>query len=312
MKTLSEKTDTVILAVLSLTALAFIFMCTIFCIRLGMGKIGKDGATFFASEVAVFLAFLGLAFGIAVGSPFLLTKEKVKHTLNNYVKNEYKLDILTAAEEVTKLDAHFSRITAFQLLEKGYFYWAIGWAFRSLKRYAELDENYESIYGEFPRFIFKEIIIKAFERAETQKDGAEERFQDNSLYSSDKNTDEAFRIKLRAVKDYVDFKYIIKGSVPNVDTQRNQNTTYGKLLAQTEGFMRTLLLELYKKTEDYECDIDKKIFEMSRYKGELNELRSFFYRHIWNRLDFTAVTENAEFQKYAKRIRKEFGIKQKK
>ena len=310
MKTLSEKTDNFIVAILSATALAFIAMCTIFCILLV--KNGEGGKPFFASEVAVFLAFLGLAFGIAVGSPFLLTREKVKRTLNNYVKNEYRLDILTAAEEVSKLDAHLSRITAFQLLEKGYFYWAIGWAFRSLKRYAELDENYESIYGEFPRFIFKEIIIKAFERAETQKDGAEERFQDNSLYSSDKNMDEAFRIKLRAVKDYVDFKYIIKGSVPNADAQRNQNTTYGKLLAQTEGFMRTLLLELYKKTEDYECDIDKKIFEMSRYKGELNELRSFFYRQIWNRLDFTAVTEDAEFQKYAKRIRKEFRIKQKK
>lgn len=97
MKTLSEKTDNFIVAILSATALAFIAMCTIFCILLV--KNGEGGKPFFASEVAVFLAFLSLAFVIAFGTPYFVSRGKMQRIIDAYVKREYRLELSNLAEE---------------------------------------------------------------------------------------------------------------------------------------------------------------------------------------------------------------------
>ena len=41
-------------------------------------------------------------------------------------------------EYITRTDAHLSRMIAFFLMDKKFYYWAIGWAFRALKRYKNI------------------------------------------------------------------------------------------------------------------------------------------------------------------------------
>ena len=65
-------------------------------------------------------------------------------------------------------------MTAFLLLEQNYCYWAIGWAFRALKRYGELSKTYAEIYGEFNKLITNQIILKALQKA--NEDVSERRF----------------------------------------------------------------------------------------------------------------------------------------
>lgn len=198
-----DKTTIAVMAFLVLTALTFFTMCILFCIVLikGASTGGWEGIPMIEAQTALFLAFLALAFGIAVGTPYFVSRGEMRRIIDAYVKREYRLELSNLAEETAKLDSHLSRMTAFFLLEQNYCYWAIGWAFRALKRYGELSKIYADIYREFNTFIIKEIIIKALQKA--KEDEAERRFSEPL---------EPFRIKLRAVKDYVDFLYEINES----------------------------------------------------------------------------------------------------
>jgi len=156
-----DKSTMAVVSFLILMAIAFLAMCIVFCIMLIKGAVadGRSGIPMFEAQAALFLAFLALAFAIAVGTPYFISRGKIKRIIDKYVKHEYKLELSNLAEETAKLDSHLSRMTAFFLLEQNYCYWAIGWAFRALKRYGELSKSYADIYREFNTFIIKEIIM---------------------------------------------------------------------------------------------------------------------------------------------------------
>ncbi|MGP1531372.1 MAG: hypothetical protein ACTTI5_04160 [Treponema sp.] len=268
-----DKTTIAVMAFLVLTALTFFTMCILFCIVLikGASTGGWEGIPMIEAQTALFLAFLALAFGIAVGTPYFISRGKIKRIIDKYVKHEYKLELSNLAEETAKLDSHLSRMTAFFLLEQNYCYWAIGWAFRALKRYGELSKIYADIYREFNTFIIEEIIIKALQKA--KEDEAERRFSKPL---------EPFRIKLRAVKDYVDFLYEINESQDNKEMGKIFRHTHGDDINNINEGMKPIIVALYfdGNVKDFQSDFDEEIFKISRFKDEMEDLKRFYYTRI--------------------------------
>lgn len=232
-------------------------------------------------DIGLLISFLGLAFAIAVASPYFISKNKMKSIIEKFLDKEYKSTILHRAEEVIKIDAHLSRMIAFTLMERNYHCWAIGWSFRSLKRYNELYsdyKNYKDIYSEFNDLVFKQIIFKALDNFNNPKgavDSAEEMFKD---------TDEPFNIKLRAVKDFIDFLY----------EEKNNETVKYETINEVKEKMQKVFISLFndvlKKIENENEDktknisikelhkrLDDKIFRISRFKNEIEEIKKVYY-----------------------------------
>jgi hypothetical protein len=232
-------------------------------------------------DIGLLISFLGLAFAIAVASPYFISKNKMKSIIEKFLDKEYKPTILHRAEEVIKIDAQLSRMIAFTLMERNYHCWAIGWSFRSLKRYNELYsdyKNYKDIYSEFNDLVFKQIIFKALDNFNNPKgavDSAEEMFKDS---------EEAFRIKLRAVKDFIDFLY----------EEKNNETVKYETINEVKEKMQKVFISLFndvlKKIENENEDktknisikelhkrLDDKIFRISRFKNEIEEIKKVYY-----------------------------------
>ena len=232
-------------------------------------------------DIGLLISFLGLAFAIAVASPYFISKNKMQSVLKDFLDKDYKPNILHRAEEVVKIDAHLSRMIAFTLMERNYHCWAIGWSFRSLKRYNELysdHKNYKDIYSEFNDFVFKQIISKALDNFNNPKgaaDSAEEMFKDS---------EEAFRIKLRAVKDFIDFLY----------EEKNNETVEYETINEVKEKMQKVFISLFedvlKKIKNENRDktknisikelhkrLDDKIFRISRFKNEIEEIKKVYY-----------------------------------
>ena len=246
-----DKTTIAVMAFLVLTALTFFTMCILFCIVLikGASTGGWEGIPMFEAQAALFLAFLALAFAIAVGTPYFISRGKIKRIIDKYVKHEYKLELSNLAEETAKLDSHLSRMTAFFLLEQNYCYWAIGWAFRALKRYGELSKIYADIYREFNTFIIKEIIIKALQKAK---------------------------------EDEVDFLYEINESQDNKEMGKIFRHTHGDDINNINEGMKPIIVALYfdGNVKDFQSDFDEEIFKISRFKDEMEDLKRFYYTRI--------------------------------
>ena len=232
-------------------------------------------------DIGLLISFLGLAFAIAIASPYFISKNKMKSIIEKFLDKEYKPTILHRAEEVIKIDAHLSRMIAFTLMERNYHCWAIGWSFRSLKRYNELYsdyKNYKDIYSEFNDLVFKQIIFKALDNFNNPKgtaDSAEKTFA---------GTNEAFKIKLRAVKDFIDFLY----------EEKNNETVKYETINEVKEKMQKVFISLFndvlKKIENENEDktknisikelhkrLDDKIFRISRFKNEIEEIKKVYY-----------------------------------
>ena len=222
-------------------------------------------------DIGLLITILALAFAIA--TPYFISKKTMKSVVKDFLDKDYKPNILHRAEEVIKIDAHLSRMIAFDLMEKNYHYWAIGWSFKSLKRYNELYsdyKNYKHIYSEFNNFVFDQIVFKALDNSVDIEDTAEITF---------KGTDEAFRIKLRAIKDLIDFLY----------EEKNNETIESEKLTDISEKMQKVFISLFfdvlEKNEDIPVKelhkkIDEEIFKISRFKSEKNILRHVFYEFV--------------------------------
>lgn len=224
-------------------------------------------------DIGLLITILALAFAIAIATPYFISKKTMKSVVKDFLDKDYKPNILHRAEEVIKIDAHLSRMIAFDLMEKNYHYWAIGWSFRSLKRYNELYsdyKNYKHIYSEFNNFVFDQIVFKALDNSVDIEDTAEITF---------KGTDEAFRIKLRAIKDLIDFLY----------EEKNNETIESEKLTDISEKMQKVFISLFfdvlEKNEEIPVKelhkkIDEEIFKISRFKSEKNMLRHVFYEFV--------------------------------
>ena len=258
-------------------------------------------------EVSGFIAFLTLAFAISIATPYFITKNKVETVVRRYFKRDIGPDIINRSDEIAKLDAHLSRMVAFNLLQQKYYYWAVGWSFRSLKRYSELKESYSDLYKEFHDFVFNRIILVALKAARTDKE--------NALFVAENvGEEEAFNIKIRAVKDYVDFLYLIKEHGEE-NSIRKLKSEFFNQIDEIKREMNFLIREFYKIWfkpngcyRGTKC-VDDYFFSASRYKDNSIKLRNFFYENIWASIDdsgFPELEDCEEFQSYRNKINKKY------
>ncbi|MBQ1999676.1 MAG: hypothetical protein II220_09385 [Spirochaetales bacterium] len=250
-------------------------------------------------DIGLLISFLGLAFAIAIASPYFISKNKMQSVLKDFLDKDYKPNILHRAEEVVKIDAHLSRMIAFTLMERNYHCWAIGWAFRSLKRYNELysdHKNYKDIYSEFNDLVFNHIISKALDNFNNPKgtaDSAEKTFA---------GTNEAFKIKLRAVKDFIDFLY----------EEKNNETVEYETINEVKEKMQKVFISLFcdvlKKNENKDISIkqlhkelDDEIFKISRFKNEIEEIKKVYYDFL---SEINTENSNEKLKQYISSIKK--------
>ena len=167
--------------------------------------------------------------------PKVLLKREVEKGLEEYAKENVKqmVDerfqerIKDTQNELHRTDAHLSRMVAFQLHEN-YPVWSIGWAYRSLKRYKNLDSKKTGFieYRDFIRFLEEGVIASSIKKFH---DEVAEKFQSEHPYESyhremfplasaqhileeeaTKAKEENLRPALRAVKDISDFEYAVR------------------------------------------------------------------------------------------------------
>jgi hypothetical protein len=221
----------------------------------------------------------------------------MKSVIEKFLDKEYKPTILHRAEEVIKIDAHLSRMIAFTLMERNYHCWAIGWSFRSLKRYNELysdHKNYKDIYSEFNDLVFNHIISKALDNFNNPKgtaDSAEKTFA---------GTNEAFKIKLRAVKDFIDFLY----------EEKNNETVEYETINEVKEKMQKVFISLFddvlKKNKDISIkqlhkELDDEIFKISRFKNEIEEIKKVYYDFL---SEINTENSNEKLKQYISSIKK--------
>ena len=285
----------------------FVLMCAASLVLCAIQICRNEKWDFNGIEVSVFLTFITLAFTISIAAPYFITKNKVEVVVRNFFTRDLGPDIINKSEEITKLDAHLSRMIAFNLLQQQYYYWAVGWAFRSLKRYMEMNESYSSLYREFHEFVFKRIIIAALTSARNDKE---------SMVAVAKNVgeDEAFRIKIRAIKDYVDFLYLIDEHSSNPAVKKMKDG-FQEELKTIESEMNFLIRDCYSgwfKGEKQYHDakrIDEFFFSASRYKDDKRKIKKFFYKNIWEKLgaeSFPELEGKKEFKRYCDEIERKY------
>lgn len=278
-------------SILTLSAIFFISVC---------GKLDNEKISS-TIDVSLLIGFLGIAFTVVIATPYFITNNKIDSVVREFVKQDFGPDLLNRSEEVTKLDAHLSRMVAFTLLEQGYYAWAIGWSFRALKRYTELHSEYTELYKEFHSFVFKRIIIEALDAIVGGKKDAAEEF----------GKEEAYKIALRAAKDYIDFRYEIQTYAFREHVQA-MRYDFNTIIDEISRKMRTVIVSLYENCplEDFGAGVDGFFFRASRYKQDGDKLRDFFYEHIWNEIAFrnsTFLAKSEKFQKYREVIFRRYG-----
>lgn len=163
----------------------------------------------YSEIISLLLSFLALAFAIAIATPYFISKNQINATVRKYLENEYKNDVEKSVENFNRTDAHLSRMIGFLLMGHNYYYWAIGWSFRSLKRYKNLQGDYNNVYKDFHKFIIRDILSKCVDTL-------------NKNPTSDKSSDIFYTtieeeqktsitdLKIRAIKDYLDFEFEIQ------------------------------------------------------------------------------------------------------
>ena len=167
--------------------------------------------------------------------PKVLLKKEVEEGLEKYAKETAKKTvdehfqerIKSTQNELYRMDAHLSRMVAFQLHEN-YPVWSVGWAYRSLKRYKNLDSKKTGFieYRDFIRFLEEGVIMSSIKKFH---DKVAEKFQSEHSYESyhrdmfplasaqhvleeeeTKAKERNLRPALRAVKDISDFEYAVR------------------------------------------------------------------------------------------------------
>jgi hypothetical protein len=162
-------------------------------------------------------------------------------------------------------------------LHDNYPVWAIGWAFRSLKRYERLPNETVKTYSDFYNFINQIITMchsKIIDAIADTGNGIKEGAVNNLITKSTPVLGDEIRVVERAVKDIID--YIIYGKI--LKKQNNQEESYQSILA-----VLTLVLYEYNGTipadyNDFE-DLANRICEISDYTIEEKKHKKTFFRN---------------------------------
>lgn len=233
-----------------------IFSCKIFCRLISMTTISE--------YYAILISFLALAFAISIATPYFISKKQMKSVVKNYLETDYKKEVEDQVEAFSRTDAHLSRMIALLLMDKQYYYWAIGWAFRALKRYKNLSGDYQKIYREFHKFLFRDVILQSLDLI--AKNPTEDKTKD-IFYTDSKNKEiEANRIKIRAIKDYADFLYEINVLYKNQPYVRNMNKYFNNEITDIKAKMP----DFCNTVKVFSTDLGKPLFdavlEISSYR----------------------------------------------
>lgn len=265
MKKIKRKDDSGWLKTILLLTVVIFFLLSVAFIGFAVYGVvcGKDfKVAKYAVEVGVLLSFLAIAFAIAVAAPYFISKKEVEDKIEEYLKKDYTKGLMSRTDEIERVDFHTARMIAFLLMERKYHYWAVGWGFRCI-RGKDLSVRKKSIVGkdaEFLTFVFEKIMLKALENAENIPDKAEETF---------KGTDEPLNIKLRAIKDYLDFLY----------ENQHSNITYVDSVNKIDRKMKETIKNLFDENNDIESVFYEQIFTASRFRKE-SDFKKFVYSQI--------------------------------
>ena len=201
-------------------------------------------------DLSLLLSFLSLAFAIAIATPYFISKNQIKSVVQDYLKKDYKEEIEESVENINRTDAHLSRMMAFILLKQDYYYWAVGWAFRALKRYKNMSDDYQKSYKEFHEFLLRDVIYHSLSKVNNDKS--------KDIFDTENENDKTElvrKIKIRMVKDYVDFEYEIQNLYKDMPYVKNMNDNFGKILDSIQSSMRAIIAGLYKECQDKKIDL---------------------------------------------------------
>lgn len=219
-----------------------------------------------------------------------------KESVHNLVDKQFQERIKSTQNELYRTDAQLSRMIAFQLHEE-YPVWSVGWAYRSLKRYKNLNDTKSTFskYYDFIRFLEVGVIdssIKQFHNSVAEQFKTKypyEQYADKVLpldaartileAESKKANEEAMRPALRAVKDISDFEYAVR--FDESDNLGEMEKDILKKVAKCAGFFAKELCAVilwdflkeqsdsYKKEDAYALEsIMQNLLEISNYGTE--------------------------------------------
>lgn len=218
------------------------------------------------------LTSLAIMFASSIIFPKVMLKQEVENAVKQEIENIIKKELKAELEndlnkEIWKTDAHLSRMVAFFLAHKNdkeYPIWAIGWCFRSLKRYQKLEIydiiKYNDFLGNIKYILWK--ALKAFASSVCKSilpDDDKEKYlntfadavcEEIIKQNFDSNEDE-FGIMLRAIKDVIDFDFYIFLQNKNRDNEKLLED-YMSISSEIAVFIKILLATylLKKKNED--------------------------------------------------------------
>jgi hypothetical protein len=244
-------------------------------LALVLGFMGKNISTEILGLLPAILSIM-----IILVVPKHLVQSECKAYFENREYKQYFREEFASKDEVDRVDAHLSRMIAIHLHEK-YPIWAIGWVFRSLKRYDRLPESNKigKIYNDFLRSMH-EIITVCREKIigdiyDPNKNTTAKDIK-NLIDNSTPVSFDKIRLVERAVKDIID--YLIYGRIN--DYKKIPEKSYYDIL-----LLLTLLLKEcegdnmadYKNFDELAINICK----ISDYtQAEKNKDKGFFHNEI--------------------------------
>ena len=262
--------------ILIVVAIVFLFMVVAIIVGLVLGYKGRNISTDIFGLLPAILSIM-----VILVVPKHLVQSECKLYFENKEYKDFFREEFASKDEVDRVDAHLSRMIGVYLHEK-YPIWAVGWAFRSLKRYVRLPES-NKIYNDFLRSM-NEIITVCEEKIiggiyNLNKTDITEAVN-NMINNSTPISGDKIRVVERAVKDIID--YIVYG---RINPQKN---------IKEEGYQKILLLLTFilkecegNRMADYKNfdELTENICGISDYTQEEkdkgffhNEIKKFFHR----------------------------------
>jgi hypothetical protein len=270
------------------------FILILFILALiGVAVFMNDDHRFDTDVLAILVGTIALMLSASILIPRFMLKNEVdacvnerKIEIHDYM--EKKLDELNDSHkkllekyatttELYRLDAHLSRMIGYSLINQDPI-WAIGWLFRTIKRYLRLPIDDFNMYRDFINFVNQEILRAR--RAITDKiiKEAGERDKTIDVYSEIFSVivyekppvegDESRRV-IRAIKDIVDFLYYLEIQSHTANSPfSHDNFVYiynskGKYIETIK--LLALILIRNKKEEITVKNLTESVYEISDY-----------------------------------------------
>ncbi len=168
--------------------------------------------------LSIVIAALTLVVATSILVPQFVLKNKIREEIDEMVPNMVAKQIDEKIKdlriEYASVDAHMSRMNSHFLLEKNRYFWSLGWAFRSLKRYITTKNlKYEELL-KYVNDTAEKIMVGLYELLEK---GIKSHC--NNSFNSDR-IDNKCTPKLKNI-----FTNIIKNEILNIENGKSEDPT---------------------------------------------------------------------------------------